>query len=216
MREGYVQIYTGNGKGKTTAALGLCLRALGAGLSVRFSQFIKAGAYSEIHALEALARALAPQAGESAASSHPDRSLADASGEPFEGAESRGNALPPAAAPLRLSIRQYGLGRFIGRSPSPEDIAAARSGLEEARDAIASGAFDLVVLDEANTALSMGLLLEADLLELIHAKPRGVELVLTGRGATVALMDAADLVSEMRELKHYYAAGIQAREGIER
>lgn len=177
MEKAYVHVYTGDGKGKTTAALGLVVRALGAGLDVYIGQFIKGMRYSEIATLETLDRALG--AG-------------------------------------RLEVRQFGRGCFIGREPEAADIAAARAGLEAARNAVMSEDWDLVVLDEVNVALSRGLLDEGEVLELLERKPASVELVLTGRGAPEAILARADLVTEMRCVKHYYEAGVQARDGIER
>lgn len=191
MREGYTQVYTGNGKGKTTAAIGLAVRALGAGLAVYIGQFIKGMRYSEIGALELLAEAVSGSGAGSGAGT---------------GAERR----------ARLDIRQYGRGCFIGREPEQADRDAARAGLDEARAALLSGRYDVVILDEANVAVSLGLIAEGELLALMAARPSGAELVVTGRYATEAVLDAADLVTEMREVRHYYARGVQAREGIER
>jgi ATP:corrinoid adenosyltransferase len=174
---GYVQVYTGNGKGKTTAGIGLVLRALGAGLSVFYAQFIKGAKYSEIEMLERLGDNLAPG--------------------------------------VRLTCKQYGQGRFIMREPAPEEVEAAREGLREAREAMKSGEYQLVVLDEANVAAKLKLFAEEDLLALIDEKPEAVELVLTGRGAGEKVIEAADLVTEMREIKHYYQKGVKARRGIE-
>ncbi len=181
MDEGRFQLYTGNGKGKTTAAIGLAIRALGAGLSVYIGQFIKGMRYSEISALETLAEALSSR----------------------------------APSP-RLELRQYGRGCFLRRSPEPEDIEAARGGLAEARAALTSGRFDLVILDEANVAVALGLIPEDELVALIKARPADVELVVTGRYAPPAITALADLVTEMCEVKHYYASGLEARVGIER
>ena len=169
--KGYVQVYTGNGKGKTTAAIGLAVRALGAGLNVYFGQFIKAGRYSEIESLEKLGG--------------------------------------------RLLCRQYGRGCFLMRQPEAEDILLAHKGLEEAVEAMESGLYQLVIMDEINVACSLGLLNAADLIRLIEKRPEGVELVLTGRGALPEVIERADLVTEMREIKHYYQTGVRARKGIE-
>jgi cob(I)alamin adenosyltransferase len=170
-QRGCVQVYTGDGKGKTTAALGLALRAAGAGLHVFIAQFIKGVHSSELDALE------------------------------------RYSDL--------ITIRQYGCGRFIHGEPEPEDIEAAEKGLTEARAALASGDYDVVILDEANVAVHFGLFGAADLLALLDARPERVELVITGRKALAELIKRADLVTEMREVKHYYAQGITARRGIE-
>ena len=167
---GYVQVYTGDGKGKTTAALGLCLRAAGAGLRVLLAQFVKGMPYAE-HA--ALAR------------------LAD-----------------------RIVVRRFGRGCFIRDAPEQADIDAARAGLAEVRRALEQG-FALVVLDEANIATHFGLLDVQELIDLCDRRPPQVELVFTGRRAHPALLARADLVTEMREVKHYYASGVEARTGIE-
>ncbi|PKL22989.1 MAG: cob(I)yrinic acid a,c-diamide adenosyltransferase [Spirochaetae bacterium HGW-Spirochaetae-3] len=177
MGKGYLQVYTGNGKGKTTAAIGLCVRALGAGMSVYIGQFIKGMRYSEIATLEALAAALGPE---------------------------------------RLVIRQYGRGCFIHRDPEKVDIDMAGDGLALARDALTSGRYGLVILDELNVAVKVGVVSEADALSLVAARPPETELVVTGRYATDAMLAAADLVTEMREIRHYYRKGVEARDGIER
>jgi cob(I)alamin adenosyltransferase len=168
---GYVQVYTGDGKGKTTAALGLALRAAGAGLKVFVAQFLKSGATSEIAALERFGDAIV--------------------------------------------CRQYGRGQFIRDKPSPEDIAAARNGLDEARKIVAAGDHDVVILDEANVATFFGAFSVQDLLAVIDAKPESVELVITGRRADQRIIARADLVTEMREVKHYYRQGVASRKGIE-
>lgn len=174
LERGLIQVYTGNGKGKTTAALGLALRAVGRGLKVCMIQFIKGGgAYGEHFAAEKL-------------------------------------------FPL-LTIHQTGRDGWIHRDRlDPEDIRIARETLELARLAVTGGQYDLVILDEINGAAWFGLIETGAILELLAAKPATVELVLTGRGADERVLVAADLVTEMREVKHYYAAGVQARVGIEK
>lgn len=171
-KRGYVQVYTGAGKGKTTAALGLALRAAGAGMRVFFAQFIKIGHYSEIAALE------------------------------------RYSDL--------ITVRQYGRGCFIRREPDPADVAAARAGLDEVRRVLRAGEHAVVVLDEANAAVDCGVLTVDQLLALIDEKPPHVEIVLTGRDAHPSVIDRADLVTEMTNVKHYFDRGVQAREGIEK
>jgi cob(I)alamin adenosyltransferase len=170
-QRGYVQVYTGNGKGKTTAAFGLALRAAGAGLPVFIAQFVKRGDYSEIHAFERFGDL--------------------------------------------ITVRQYGRDNFIRREPTEEDIQAARNGLEEVRGILDSGRFRVVILDEANIATYFKLISVDDLLALIGSKPAEVELVITGRNADARVIQRADLVTEMQEVKHYYASGVQARKGIE-
>ena len=169
--QGFVQVYTGDGKGKTTAALGLALRAAGAGLRVYFGQFIKNADYSEI---KALAR------------------FADC-----------------------ITVRQFGRGCFLLTEPAPEDRAAARRALDAIGEALTSGDYDLVIADEANVAVALGLIEPNDLVSLIDLRPEQVELVLTGRGAPDAVLARADLVTEMRCVRHYYDRGVLARPGIE-
>jgi cob(I)alamin adenosyltransferase len=169
--KGYIQVYTGNGKGKTTAALGLALRAAGAGLSVYIAQFIKKGAYSEIKALKALA--------------------------------------------ARITVEQFGRGRFIRGTPEPADVALAEEGLEAVRSAMASATYDLVILDEANGAVAAGLFPVSALIGLMEEKPESVELVITGRAAHEAVIQRADLVTEMKAVKHYFEKGVMGRRGIE-
>jgi cob(I)alamin adenosyltransferase len=172
--KGYIQVYTGNGKGKTTAALGLALRAAGRGLSTYIGQFLKGQVYGEL----AAARKLKPY----------------------------------------ITIEQFGRKGFVhvSENPDEEDIRRARSGLEKCRRAIFSGRFSIVVLDEINVALHFRLLEEKDVLALIDRKPADVELVLTGRYAPPSILKRADLVTEMKDKKHYYTRGVRARPGIEK
>ena len=170
-RKGYVQVYTGDGKGKTTAAFGLALRAAGAGLPVFIAQFAKGGDYSEVQAF---------------------RRFDDL-----------------------VTLRQYGTGCFIHGKPGGDDIQAARDGLSEVRSVLHSGKYKVVILDEANIAAFFDLFSVEDLLVLIDERPEDVELVITGRNADPRVLERADLVTEMRELKHYYAEGVEARDGIE-
>jgi cob(I)alamin adenosyltransferase len=170
LQKGYVQVYTGNGKGKTTAMLGLALRAAGAGLKVYIGQFLKGSEYNEIKALRTY--------------------------------------LPT------ITVEQYNKGYLLGQ-PSANSAQDAADGLKKAKAAMLSGEYDLIMLDEINVAVLLGLLYEEDVLELINNKPCGVELVLTGRYTTPNIIAAADLVSEIRDVKHYYNEGVAAREGIE-
>jgi cob(I)alamin adenosyltransferase len=171
MEKGYIQIYTGNGKGKTTAALGLSLRCLCAGNKVFFGQFMKGQDYSEL---------LAPK--------H------------FEG----------------LTMEQYGDLHFTRSEPSEEDRRNARRGLNQMKEILVSGQYDLVVFDEINTSLFFHLVDLKDVLAVLDLKPEKTEVLLTGRYAPQEIIDRADLVTEMREIKHYYNSGVPARVGIEK
>jgi len=169
---GYIQVYTGNGKGKTTAALGLCVRAAGAGLKVYIAQFMKMGDYSEIKALERFSDL--------------------------------------------ITIEQYGLGKFVKEKPSKEDKASARKGFDKVKAVLSSGKYDVVVIEEGNMAVYFDLVPLEDLLSLMDRKPNTVELLITGRNAHPKVVEKADLVTEMKEIKHYYEKGVQARVGIEK
>ena len=170
-RRRYTQIYTGDGKGKTTAALGLIVRALGQGLRPAVLQFMKSDpSWGEIVTLTRLA----------------------------------------------VPVQQCGLDHWVRKGEaSEEDLAAAAAGFEKARALVDSGDYDLVVLDELMTAVYFELVPVDAVLTLIAGKPTAVELVMTGRRAPQALIEAADLVTEMRPLKHYFDAGVKARKGIE-
>lgn len=169
---GYIHVYTGTGKGKTTAAFGLALRAAGAGLKVFIGQFLKGIPYSENTSLERFSDS--------------------------------------------ITLRQYGRGCFITGQPDAEDIEAAQEGLKEVKRIVASGEYRLVILDEANVATHLGLFSVGDLLDVIEAKPEDVELVITGRDAHPRVIERADLVTDMRDVKHYYNKGVRARRGIEK
>ena len=172
LERGCVQVYTGNGKGKTTAALGLALRAVGRGLRVCVFQFIKGGGpYGEHLVAEKL-------------------------------------------APL-FTIIQSGRPGWVNTKDTGEDRRVAQEALVRVQGLLKSGDYDLVVLDEINGAVGFGLVDVEQVLDLIALKPELVELVLTGRNAHERVIAAADLVTEMREIKHYYAAGVPARSGIE-
>ena len=171
-RHGTVQVYTGDGKGKTTAALGLAMRAVGHGLSVYMLQFMKGSSnYGEL-----------------------------ASAEKLPG----------------FIIEQSGRDEFVDRkNPAQVDIDFAARGLEKVKAAAMSGEYDLVILDEVNVALDFGLIALGDILSLIENRPAHVELVLTGRSAHPDVVRAADLVSEVLNIRHHYDTGVEAREGIE-
>jgi len=168
---GKVHIYTGDGKGKTTAAFGLALRAAGHGKAVYVGQFLKGRPYGEI------------------------AMLAD-------------NAL--------IKIEQFGTRDCLTPDTiGSVDVDKAKDGLAQSRRAIASGSYDVVILDEIDIALLFGLLSVKDVLELLDCRPAHVELVMTGRMAPPTLIARADLVTEMKEVKHYFRDGVLARAGIE-
>ena len=170
--KGLVQIFTGNGKGKTSAALGLVMRCLGHGAKVHIIFFMKGNyPYGERKVLEQL----------------PD-----------------------------VSFQIFGHEHFVDpKNVTRGDREQARLALEAAKGAVASGEYDLVVLDEINVASAWNLVRVEDVLRVIEAKPSNVELVLTGRYADERLIARADLVTEMAEIKHPYQQGIEARKGIE-
>ena len=171
-KRGYTQVYTGNGKGKTTAAIGLAIRAAGAGLKVYIAQFIKMGDYSEIKTLKRLSDL--------------------------------------------ITVEQFGLGRFTKGKPAPEDIEAAQEGLKKVRSIMNSDEYNIIIMEEANVAVMLGLFAVQDLLKIIINKPDDKELVITGRGASPRIIESADLVTEMKDIKHYYQIGVRARVGIEK
>ncbi|MFW6115682.1 MAG: cob(I)yrinic acid a,c-diamide adenosyltransferase [Chloroflexota bacterium] len=172
LSKGYVQIYTGDGKGKTTAALGLALRASGHGLHTYVGQFMKGQRYGELDALR---------------------------DNPY------------------ITLEQYGDTHHIyEESVTADDVERARCGLALARDAMLSGEYDILVLDEVSVAIWFGLLETDDILAFLDQRPEDVEVVLTGRRAPQELIHRAHLVTEMRPLKHYYEQGVVARPGIER
>ncbi len=170
--KGYIHVYTGDGKGKTTAAFGLALRATGAGLKTYIAQFVKGMKYSELDAIKKF-----------------DDSI---------------------------TLKQYGRGCFIKRKSKQEDIDIAQHGFEEIRQIVKSEKYDLIILDEINIAISYNLIDEDDLIELMENKPSGIELIITGRYASPNVIEKADLVTEMKEVKHYYQKGVVARVGIEK
>jgi len=115
-----------------------------------------------------------------------------------------------------ITVKQYGRGCFVHETPAKEDIRAAQEGLKEVKEIMCSGRYQMVILDEANIATRFDLFSVEDLLDLIRARPEEVGLVITGRGADPRVSKEADLVTEMKEIKHYYQRGIEARDGIEK
>jgi cob(I)alamin adenosyltransferase len=172
LMQGLIQVYTGDGKGKTTCALGLALRAVGQGFKAYIVHFMKGRDTGEARAAARLA---------------PD-----------------------------LTLRYFGRPGLVNlKAPAREDLDLVREAWNLAREIIASGDWDLVVLDEINLALAYGLIPLEEALEALRRRPAWVEVVLTGRQAPPELVELADLVTEMRPLKHYYTAGVPARRGIE-
>ena len=168
-RHGLVIVHTGDGKGKTTAALGLAIRAFGAGLKVLILQFIKGRKLSgELVTLKTLG----------------------------------------------VEIKQCGLG-FITEENFADQKKSAREAVDLARAEISSGAWDLIILDEINYAVKFGLVDKAQISELLKIRPQQLHLVFTGRDALPELIDAADLVTEMKLVKHPFQRGIAAQAGIE-
>lgn len=170
MNKGYLQVYTGTGKGKTTAAFGTAMRTVLHGGEVFFAQFIKASGTAEL--------------------------------------------LVPQHFP-NFTVEQFGGGRFINGKPSKEDIKLAEEGLLRCTEAMASGDYSLVVMDEVNVAIHYGLLDPADVIAAAKSRSPATEVICTGRFAPEELIEAADLVTEMRKVKHYFDSGVGAREGIE-
>jgi cob(I)alamin adenosyltransferase len=165
-----LQVYTGNGKGKTTAALGLALRASGAGLNVYIGQFAKGRNYNELKALKKIDN---------------------------------------------IRVEQFGRRCFIKKTPEKIDIQMAQAGLKRLNEIISARKYRVVILDEVNIAVKLKLIPLSGLLELIKHTPKNIELVLTGRYAHPEIVRLADLVSQVKEVKHYYAKGVKARPGIE-
>jgi cob(I)alamin adenosyltransferase len=173
LSKGFVQIYTGNGKGKTTAALGQALRAPGNGLKTFIVQFMKNCPYGEITSLSFLSD--------------------------------------------WITIEQFGDDIFVleRKLPGYTDINIAQKGLQKAREKMISGKYDIVILDEICVALHYNLLMIDEVFHLLSEKPEHVEVILTGRYCPKELLEKADLVTEMKEIKHYYQSGVSARKGIE-
>jgi cob(I)alamin adenosyltransferase len=173
LTQGLIQVYTGDGKGKTTCALGLALRAIGQGFQVYMIQFMKGWGTGEARLAE---ERLAPD----------------------------------------FTLRHFGRPALVNlRNPDPEDLALIRKAWDLARQVLEAGEHDLVILDEINLALTFDLIPRGEVLEVLRRRPPGVEVVLTGRQAPPELIELADLVTEMRPLKHYFEAGAPARRGIE-
>jgi len=173
LKQGFIQIYTGNGKGKSTAAIGQAVRAAGFGLKTYIAQFMKEYPYNELNSLKRLSE--------------------------------------------WILIEQFGGDDFVYKKelPGEEELAKAKKGLQTAREKMLSGEYDIIILDEAIVAIYFKLIETKEIVEFIKAKPKNVELILTGRYCPEELIELADLVTEMKEVKHYYQKGITSRRGIE-
>lgn len=170
-QQGYIHIYTGNGKGKTTAAFGLAVRAHYAGYSIYIGQFVKSMQYHEVEVANQLSN---------------------------------------------ICIEQLGRGCFINVNPQQEDIDLAQQNFKKCANYLQNGSYDMIILDELFIAIYFKLLTEEQVLEALKNKAPQVEVVLTGRYAPQSIIEFADLVTEMQEIKHYYEQGVEARDGIER
>ena len=115
-----------------------------------------------------------------------------------------------------ITVEQYGMGRFVDGKPTAEDIDIALEGLKRARQVMLSGIYDVLILEEANVAVKFGLIPVQELINMIISKPEGMEMIITGRNASPLILDIADLVTEMKPVKHYYKKGVRARFGIEK
>lgn len=173
MMKGYVQVYTGNGKGKTTAALGVAVRALGSGFNIYIGQFMKGQEYNELKTFEKL---------------------------------------------NNIDVEMYGTDTCLISKEHVQkcDIDNAKAGIARVKEIFKSGKYQVVILDEMCVANFFGLVSEEEILDLIENKPEDVELILTGRYCPQSVIDRADLVTEMKEIKHYYSKGVISRDGIER
>ena len=171
MQKGYVQIYTGNGKGKTTAAFGLALRASGYGKKIFIGQFVKGMKYGELESL---------------------KKFSDT-----------------------ITLKQFGRDCFIYNDPEPEDIKIAREGWDLVNNILTENSVDILILDEIGIAIYYKLISTQEVIDFIKRKPAEMELILTGRKIPEELFELADLITEMKEIKHYYTKDVPAREGIE-
>jgi cob(I)alamin adenosyltransferase len=172
LNKGYVHIYTGNGKGKTSAAIGIAVRAAGAGLKTYFAQLMKSYLYSELISLKKISE---------------------------------------------IKTVQFGDDNFVleKRKPNEKELTTARDALAKIEKIMLSGEYDIIVIDEALVSVYFGLITNRDIFDLIDKKPENVELILTGRYADKSIIEKADIVSEIKEVKHYYSKGILSRKGID-
>jgi cob(I)alamin adenosyltransferase len=173
LEKGYIHVYTGNGKGKTTAALGQALRAAGSGLKTYMISFMKDFPYGELRSMQQMNQ--------------------------------------------WIRLDQYGNDDFVlnKEPPGEKDFKAAKKALQKAREAMVSGEFNIVIMDEICIAIYFGLFKKEQVLTMLEQKPEPIELILTGRYCPEELIEIADIVTEMVEIKHYYQKGVLARRGIE-
>jgi len=173
LKQGFIQIYTGNGKGKSTAAIGQAVRAAGFGLKTYIAQFMKEYPYNELNSLKYLSE--------------------------------------------WITIEQFCGDDFVYKKelPGKDEIDKARRGLAKAKSKMLSGKFDIIILDEVCVSIYFGLFSDEEILTFMKQKPDKVELILTGRYCPDNILEKADLVTEMKEIKHYYQDGIKSRQGIE-
>jgi cob(I)alamin adenosyltransferase len=188
--EGMIHVYTGEGKGKTTASLGLAMRAAGHGYKTCIIQFLKGNA---VYGEQEIANKLSPYI-----------TIKPMGRGCYVQRENLTKGSPPAAADQPEV------------TPWSEDIKLAQEAIALAREVLVGGEYDVVVLDEINVAIAYGLITEEMVLRLMTERPAHVELILTGRYATPEIIKKADLVTEMVEIKHYYQRGVQSRIGIEK
>jgi cob(I)alamin adenosyltransferase len=196
MKEGLVQVYTGDGKGKTTASLGLALRAIGHNYSVYIIQFLKGGDTGEMFSIQKyLPNMTLVQFGKDALREKQMKIVSFKDKEKIEN-----------------DLTENHFYKFL---PDSEETEPSRLGLEHAKKIISSGRYNVVILDEINCALAKGMIPTKEVIELIKNKPKHVEIVLTGRDAPEELKSAADLVSNIKRVKHPFDKGVLARKGIE-
>ncbi len=172
MKKGYIQVYIGDGKGKTTAAIGLTIRAIGAGLKVAFFQFFKTGSSSEVKILKSF---------------YP-----------------------------KIYYKNFGKKGFIKDQINEKTKNKVLQGWEELKELVKSRTYNIIVLDEISFALDWGIIGLKEFLDFLKNKPEDLEIIITGRSAPQELIEIADLVTEMKKIKHYYEKGIKARKGIEK
>ena len=171
MVKGLIQVYTGDGKGKTTAALGLALRAAGRNMKVLIVQFMKKWDYGELHSVKLI---------------------------------------------QNITLETFGTKEFIHEGKAKKiDYEEAEKAFSFGIEGMQSGNYDIVIFDELNMALYYELLDLKEVIQKIKGKPDNIEVVITGRRATEEIIEIANLVTEMKEVKHPYQKGVEARRGIE-